>query len=344
MVWFSDTYQTLQKILDGFFPGTVVQILGSNDAQSLFLVGTYSDREPVVYHWVDLATKTAGLIKHSEPWIDPRRMRPMGIFNFKTRDGYALSGYLTLPEGASKAHPAPLVVLSHGGPYRRDTWGFNGEVQLLASRGYAVLQTNYRGSTGNDWMFPFREKSNFLHMHYDVADATRAVVASGLVDPSRIAIMGGSFGAYLALEGVVDDPTLYRCAIGISGVYDWAEALEDKYARHVHEGDSGYAGMLDLLGDPATNREKYDAISPVRHIDRLRVPVFISHGGNDDIADIGQAKRLEQELDRHHVRYVADIVANETHGMQHLSNNVALYERILAFLDQNTAPLPAPSP
>src|SRR5690606_23530181 len=103
-------------------------------------------------------------------------------------------------------NPPPLVVLPHGGPWVRDTWGFNGEVQFLASRGYAVLQPNYRGSSGFDWMFPEEDRFEFRKMHDDVTDATKTVVASGYVDADRVAIMGGSFGAYLALSGVVHEP------------------------------------------------------------------------------------------------------------------------------------------
>jgi dipeptidyl aminopeptidase/acylaminoacyl peptidase len=341
-VWFNDTYDHLQTLLNGLFPGVVVQVLGSNDAQNFFLVETSSDRQPPIYHWVDLETKATGIVKHSMPWIDPARMRPMGVVHFKTRDGHSLVAYLTLPKGASRTHPVPLVVLSHGGPWLRDSWGYNGEVQLLANRGYAVLQTNYRGSTGTEWSFPARHKWNFLEMHYDVADATRAVVAGGLVDPDRIAIMGGSFGAYLALEGVVDDPALYRCAVGISGVYDWGDFMNEKRVNLERFGDLSFSTMMAREGDPADHKEMYDAMSPARHIDRVRVPIFVSHGGYDEIADIGQARKLEHELDRYHVPYESNIVSSETHGMQHLSNNVVLYTKILEFLAKNLAPRTPP--
>jgi hypothetical protein len=208
VVWFSEGYLKLQKTLDGFFPGLVVRIISMNDAQTRFLVATFSDRQPVIYNWVDLKKHTMGLFKRSAPWIDPLRMQPMNIIKFKTRDGRQLDAYLTLPSGASKKNPPPLVVLPHGGPWARDGWGFDGEVQFLANRGYAVLQPNYRGSNGYDWMFSSEDKYDFRKMHDDVTDATKTMIASGLIDKTRIAIMGSSFGGYLAVSGVVNEPTL----------------------------------------------------------------------------------------------------------------------------------------
>jgi acetyl esterase/lipase len=341
-VWFSDLYANLQKILNGFFPGLYVRIIGSNQAQNLFLVAAYSDRQPVIYDWVDIEKRTVGLIEKSEPWIDAKRMQPQQVFKFTTRDGHALDSYLTLPAGASKARPAPLVVLSHGGPWLRDSWGYDGEVQFLASRGYAVLQTNYRGSPGCGWMFPGGQDWDFLRMHYDVADATRAVIATGLVDPKRVGIMGGSFGGYLAVEGVVDDPGLYCCAVTIAGVFDWEQFFDEKRFNFEHNGDSSFMTMMQREGDPKTHREKFDAIAPVRHISRVRVPVFVSAGGYDTIADIGQSRRLLSELEKNNVPHESFIVGTETHGMQHLSNQVALYERIEAFLARNMAPKNGP--
>jgi dipeptidyl aminopeptidase/acylaminoacyl peptidase len=337
VVWFNDDYRNLQKILNGFFPGLVVRIIGSNEAQNLFLVATFSDRQPVVYNWVDLEKRTAGLFKNSAPWIDPQRMQPQSVVKFKTRDGRQLDAYLTLPAGASKSDPPPLVVLPHGGPWARDSAGFDGEAQFLASRGYAVLKPNYRGSTGYGWMFPLEDQWDFRKMHDDVTDATKVMIASGLIDKGRIAIMGGSFGGYLAVSGVVNEPTLYRCAVTIAGVFDWERQIKDsKYDQF----DSPIFGrMMRMLGDPKKQPEKFDSISPGRHADQIRVPVFVSAGKEDSTVEIEQSRALISALEKYHVVYEKLIVSEEGHGMAHLDNRVELYTRIAAFLDKYLKPV-----
>ena len=336
-VWFEPSYRELQKILDGFFPGVIVRILGSDTTKNQFLVETFSDRQPTIYYWVNLEKKTVGLIKNSKPWIDPKRMQPTSILKFKTRDGHMLDAYVTLPTRTSKQHPAPLVVLSHGGPWVRDTWGYDGEVQFLASRGYAVLQTNYRGSPGYNWMFPESDQWDFIKMSDDVSDATRTLLRTGLIDASRVAIMGGSFGAYLALSGVERDPSLYRCAVTIAGVFDWARMI--KQEKYYQFDNPSYGRLMRKLGDPKMERDKFDAISPVRHVDRVHVPIFVAHGKEDEVADIEQSRRLVSELKKYQVEHEVMFVGGEGHGMHHLDNQVELYTRIEAFLAKHLAPV-----
>lgn len=337
VTWFNEDYRKLQEILDGFFPKMVVRIIGSDEAQKLFLVRTFSDRQPAIYSWVDLEKRTAGLIKSSAPWIDPQRMQPINIVNFKTRDGRKLDAYLTMPAGASKKNPAPLVVLPHGGPWARDSWGFDGEAQFLASRGYAVLKPNYRGSTGYDWMFPEEDRWNFLKMHDDVTDATKAMIASGLVDRDRIGIMGGSFGGYLAISGVVNEPSLYRCAVTIAGVFDWEQQIKDK--KYNQYDSPAFGWMINKLGDPKKQPEKFDAISPGRRTEKIRVPVFVSGGTDDHTVEIEQSRTLISALKKNGVPHETLIVREEGHGMGHVKNQVELYGRIEAFLDKNLKPM-----
>jgi len=336
VAWFTEEYRNRQKVLDGFFPGLVVRIIGSDEAEKLLLVSTFSDRQPDIYYWVDLQQRKVGVIKRSAPWIDANRMQPMTPFKFKTRDGRQLDAYLTLPAGASKKNPPGLVVLAHGGPWVRDTWGFNGEVQFLASRGYAVLQPNYRGSPGYDWMFPEADRWDFRKMHDDVTDVTKTLIASGLIDGGRIAIMGSSFGGYLAISGVVNEPALYRCAITIAGVFDWEQQIQDK--KYYQYDSPAFGWLMRKLGDPKQQREKFDAISPGRHVDQIRVPVFVAAGKEDRTVNIEQARSLISALGKHNVPYEKLIISDEAHGMAHLDHQVELYTRIEAFLAKNLAP------
>ncbi len=337
-VWFTDEYRQFQKLLNGYFPGKVVGLIDSNREQSRFLVAVYSDRQPAIYFLVDLAKHTVGLIKNSTPWLDPERMRPVTVMQYKTRDGRVLDAFVTLPAGASKQTPAPLVVLPHGGPYVRDAWGFDPEAQFLASRGYAVLQPNYRGSPGYDWMFPEEDRYQFRKMSDDVTDATRKLLKSGLVDPHRVAIMGASFGGYLAISGVVNEPDLYRCAVTIAGIFDWAQVMQDE--KYYQYDTPSYGWLRRRLGDPAKQKEFFDSISPVRHVDRIRVPVFVAHGKDDPVADISESRRLISALKEFHVPYEAMLVGREGHGIRHLNKEVELYGRIEAFLAKNLAPVP----
>jgi dipeptidyl aminopeptidase/acylaminoacyl peptidase len=331
--WFNEEYRNLQKLLDGFFPGVVVRILGSDLTHKIFLVATSSDKQPEIYSWVNLETRATGIVKNSAPWIDPQRMQPMKIVKFKTRDDRQLDAYLTLPAGASKVNPPPLVVLCHGGPWVRDTWGFDREVQFLASHGYAVMQPNYRGSTGYDWMFPEEDQYDFVKMHNDVTDATKMLAGSGLIDRTRVAIMGASFGGYLAIAGVAHEPDLYRCAVTNAGVFDWALQVQvEKFDRY----DLPYYGRrIKKLGDPKKEPEKFAAMSPINFVDKIRVPVFVAGGKDDQTVEIRQSKRLISALDKYKVPYEKLFAGEEGHGMRHLKNEVELYDRIVVFLDKH---------
>ena len=334
-IWFAQEYRTVQQAVNKFLPGQVVQILGSDKAESRFFVAAYSDRQPTVYYTVDLTKRTLGLIKNQRPWIDPARMQPMGVINYKSRDGHALEGYLTLPAGASKANPAPLVVLAHGGPWVRDTWGYDDEVQFLASRGYAVFQPNYRGSLGTQWRFPEGDMYEFRKMHADVTDGVKKVLGSGLIDADRVAIMGWSFGGYLALSGAAYDGQLYRCAVALSGVYDWEQVMREAKNEEYLRGRYGF--LRRHLGDPKTNKARFDEISPLRHVEQVKIPMFVGHGKSDVIADPDQSRRLISELKKYGVPVVSRFESGEGHGMAQLKNRIEMYEEIEKFLAANMA-------
>ncbi len=335
-VWFDAEYRNLQSKLDEAFPGEIVRILGSDREERQFFVSVSSDVRPVSYFRVTLKTKSFVRVADSVPWIDPARMRAMQVVSFKTRDGKQVEGYLTLPEGASKSAPAPLVVLPHGGPWARDNWGWDGEVQFLASRGYAVFQPNYRGSPGYGWRFSDEDLWDFRKMHEDVTDGVKMLFRTGLVDRDRVAIMGGSFGGYLALCGAVEEEGFYRCAVTIAGVFDWDQVMKE--ARGNEQLRSRYGVLRRMLGDPGKNKEKFEAISPLRRVDRIKIPVFVAHGTEDFVASSNQSRRLIAELKKHRIPHEKHFEQGEGHAFRWLESRVELYTAIEAFLGKNMAP------
>jgi dipeptidyl aminopeptidase/acylaminoacyl peptidase len=335
-VWFDAGYAAIQRGIQAVFPNDVVRIIGSDRAEKQFFVNVFSDVRPSVYYRLDLATKEAWAVANVAPWIDPTRMQPMRTITYKTRDGKEIEGYVTLPAGASKENKAPLVVLPHGGPWARDNWGWDAEAQFLASRGYAVFQPNYRGSTGYAWKFSDEDLWDFQKMHEDVTDGVKMILKTGLIDADRIAIMGGSFGGYLALCGAVHEENLYRCAVTMAGVFDWERVMKDARGNEYLRGR--YGMLRRKLGDPKKNQEKFDAISPVRHVERIKIPVFVAHGTEDPVASAAQSKQLIAELKKHGVSYEKQIERGEGHGFRNVDNRVELYTAIEAFLAKHMAP------
>jgi acetyl esterase/lipase len=339
VAWFSDAYRSVQKILNGYFPDLVTRIIGNDRSGRRFLVCTYSDCQPAIYYLLELDKRAVELFKRSRPWIDPKRMQPMSILKYKTRDGRELDAYATLPVGASRKNPAPLVVLPHDGPWVRNTWGFDEYVQFLASRGYAVLQPNYRGSPGYGWMFPAEDEWAFGKMSDDVTDATKTLIASGLVDGKRVAIVGWGFGAYLAVAGVANEPDLYRCGAAIAGVFDWGQMIKEE--RYFQFSSPRYDRFLRKLGDPKKGKDKLDALSPIRHVDRIRAPVFVAEYKEESGTLMAQARMLEKELEKYHVPHEFVLPARRTIDRVGLENDVEFVERLEAFIAKNLMPAPA---
>ena len=340
--WFDDRYARIEASVQKQFPKESVAIVGANDRETRFFVAAWSDRKPRAYYLADLEKGTFGLIKSSRPWIDPDRMRPMNIVRYKTRDGKEIEGYLTLPAGAGKASPAPLIIYPHGGPWTRDSWTWDPVAQFFASRGFAVLQPNYRGSDSYVWRFGTDDVWAFRRMHEDVTDSIAAVKKTGLIDPDRIAIMGGSFGGYLAVCGAAFEPEQYRCAVTIAGVFDWERMIRE--VRWLDENSVRAKRLVRKLGNPAEKKAYFDEISPLRHIESVRIPIFVAHGTDDQVVDVAQSKRLVAELARLNKRHVVHFERGEGHGMAFVANEVELYTKIEKFLAEHLAPRGAPGP
>lgn len=312
------------------FPGEDIAFEGaSRDGRKVVFLA-HADVDPGVFYLYDADKKKVTQLFENRPWIKPEQMASMEPVAIKARDGLGLHGYLTRPPGRQDAKDLPLVVLVHGGPHQvRDAWRFDPEVQLLATRGYAVLQVNYRGSAGYGDAFQragFREWGG--RMQDDVTDATRWAIDQGIADAKRICIMGTSYGGYAALEGATKEPGLYRCAIGIAGIYDLRLLYTRGDAPRFLQGENYLKMVLGEDQDDLWQR------SPLAHLDRLQASVMLVAGGADSIVPPVQAETLHDALLQRKIDHEWLYERTEGHGFYAESHVVEMYTRILAFLDR----------
>ncbi|MGH8480879.1 MAG: alpha/beta hydrolase family protein [Nevskiaceae bacterium] len=325
------------RAITSAFPGQRVRLAGTTLDGLKLLVRVEADRSPGGYYLLDEATRKLSFLAPARRWIDPRLMQPMAAVAVKARDGVQVPAYLTARDGL-KTRKAPLVVLPHGGPHGiRDYWVWNPEVQLLASRGYAVLQVNYRGSSGYGHDFEFAGYRNWgRKIQQDIADATRWAIAEGIADPARICIYGGSFGGYSALMSAAQEPDLYRCAVGAAGPYDLETMVSDS---DVADFQIGRTFMREALGtDKAELREQ----SPVTHASRIKAALLLAHGTRDKRVPFKHARLMREALDRAGKPYEWLEYAGEEHGFFSDENELDFYTKLLAFLDKHIGAGAAP--
>jgi dipeptidyl aminopeptidase/acylaminoacyl peptidase len=320
------------KAISAAFPGQRVRLASTSADGSKALLRVTSDRNPGGYYLLNEATKSLRFLVPSHQWIDPKLMQPMTPITVKASDGMQIPAYLTARDGL-KTRGAPLVVLVHGGPhFVRDYWVWNHEVQLLASRGYAVLQVNYRGSGGYGRAFEVAGYRKWgTRIQQDIADVTRSVIAQGIADPARVCIYGGSFGGYAALMSAANEPDLYRCAIGYAGAYD----------RVIQAADSDTADSLigrQYLESAMGTGEELRAQSPVTHAAKIKAALMIVHGTQDKRVPFAHAKAMRVALDAARKPYEWVEYEGEEHGFHKQENEVDFYTRVLAFLDQHIGP------
>lgn len=275
-IWLSQPLRETQALMRKQFPGMLVRIVSTDIRELRFIIEVQSDRQPPTYYFLDREKNSLGLLKNTAPWIDPGRMQPTQVMTYKTSDGVTIEGYLTLPAGASKDNPAPLVVDIHAGPWTdRAYWRWNDWTQFLASRGYAVFQPNYRGSLGYDSRIEPADRFGFDKMRDDISAGVKAVGKSGLIDTRRVAVEGVGFGSYLALAAVIQDPELYRCAIVFGGVYDWEKAFRKTDSKMMYDERWLQAQLHQYDRNPP---------APLADSDQIKVPVFFTR--NTTVWDI----------------------------------------------------------
>ncbi|QUI72499.1 S9 family peptidase [Pseudoalteromonas sp. M8] len=317
------------KSLIASIPGNQIRIVSGTRDGSRVIVFAGSDINPGNYYLFDSKKNQLGLLVANRSWIDPNSMSTMEAISFKGRDGITIHGYLTTPQGKEKKN-LPLIVMPHGGPHGpRDYWQFDPEVQMLASRGMAVLQINFRGSGGyGDAFEELGYRKWGKEIQYDIIDGTRDLISKGIADKNRICIMGASFGGYSALQSAILEPDLFQCAVGVVGVYDLPLMFEE---GDIAQRSSGVAYLERVLG---TDEKQLKEFSPSYNVEKLKVPVLIVHGGEDQRAPIEQAESLIDALKKADKPYQYYLLEDEGHGFYKPEHRLKYFKKVLAFLEK----------
>lgn len=341
--WFEQTHPTphfwnpqhphallLAEALPAFAGKRFTLTSASLDSQRAVL-WAMDDRDAGGYFVYDRASGKATRVASTHPWLEPSKMAGSREVSILARDGLALKGILTTPAGAA-AKSLPMVVLVHGGPYDvADAWGFDSEVQILARQGFAVLQVNFRGSGGYGKAFVDKGMRQWGRaMQDDVTDATRWAIAEGVADPARICIYGASYGGYAALMGAAKEPSLYRCAVGMAGIYDLQKMYKWDNLRRT---DLGKEFLHRAIGsDPA----ELAMSSPMQQAGRITANVLLAHGKLDQISDIRFAKAMQKALGRARGQKAELIVYDwQGHGWTDAKTQEDFFARLLRFLHAN---------
>ncbi|HEY9102329.1 S9 family peptidase [Chitinimonas sp.] len=337
-VWTNKQMAETQKMLDGALPATINTIsCGFCLSSPVMLVSATSDKQPTRYYLYRKAEQTLVELGNSYPDIKPEQMGVRDFVHYPARDGLSIPAYITVPPGVSKG-PFPTVVLVHGGPYvRGGYWEWDAEAQFLATRGYLVIQPEFRGSTG----FGFEHysagwKQWGLTMQDDLADAAKWAIGQGMSDPKRIAIAGASYGGYATLMGLVKNPELFRAGIDWAGVTDINLMFAvDKSSESDASIDWLEFGSKTLIGDPRTDEAVFRKVSPLERAAEIKQPVLLAHGGLDRRVPIVHASKFRSVLGRSNPQLEWVEYPEEGHGWLYEKNRIDFWKRVEAFLDKN---------
>lgn len=327
--YFDAQRKAMQAKWDQRFPDLDVSVISADRKEEKWILYVGSDRTYGWYYLYDSTSDTYTLLKDIMPWLDMEDMAHVKPIQYQTRDGLTLHGYLTVPAGA-EAKNLPVIVNPHGGPWARDVWGYNPEIQLLANRGYAVFQVNFRSSVGYGkafWEAGFKQWGKT--MQDDITDGVHWLINQGIAHPNRIAIYGGSYGGYATLAGITFTPMLYACAIdfvGVSNLFTFMNTIPPYWKP--------YLDMLhEMVGHPEEDKELMTSSSPAFHVDQIQVPLFVVQGANDPRVNIDESDQIVKSLKKREVDVVYMVKYDEGHGFANEENKFEFYKAMLGFLD-----------
>jgi dipeptidyl aminopeptidase/acylaminoacyl peptidase len=320
--------EQLQAVLEKRLPGYEVRVSSLSKDETKVLVRTFSDRSRGAYYYLNRTTDEFMKLVDISPWLNEDELSEMEPVSYMSRDGLTIHGYLTLPKGL-KPKNLPVIINPHGGPWARDTWGFLPDVQFLANRGYAVLQMNFRTSTGYGrkfWEAGF--KQNGLAIQDDITDGVKWLIDQGIADPERVGIYGGSYGGYCTLAGLAFTPDLYACGVDYVGISSFFTILEGipPYWEPMRE------MFYEMVGHPEKDKELLEKISPLFHADKIKAPLFVAQGANDPRVNKIESDQIVEAVKKRGVEVEYMIKENEGHGFRNEENRFDFYRAMEKFL------------
>jgi dipeptidyl aminopeptidase/acylaminoacyl peptidase len=336
------TWKTRYKFLDNdteivmnklrrYLPHGELILVDTNKNEDLYIVRQYSDRSRGGYYLYETAHDRLTILAEISPWLKEEYMCEMKPIVYKSRDGLLIHGYVTLPRGMA-ARNLPIVVNPHGGPWTRDVWGFDAEAQFLANQGFAVLQMNYRGSTGYGrkfWEASFKQWGR--KMQDDISDGVNWLVKLGIANPQKVAIYGGSYGGYAVLAGLTFTPELYACGVdycGVSNLFTFMKTIPPYWKPSLER-------FYIMVGNPEKDLELLRAASPIFHVDRIKAPLLVGQGAQDPRVNVNESDQIVAAVRKRgiHVEYM--VKENEGHGFHNEENRLDFYGAMEIFLKKN---------
>ncbi len=325
---FDDRSQALYKKLESHFPDYQVDIVSLNRDETRFIVAAWNDKTRGKRYLYNESDDSLELLAEITPWLKEEQMAAMKPVQYQSRDGLTIHGYLTLPKGKEDSKNLPVIINPHGGPWARDSWGFDPETQFFANRGWAVLQMNFRGSTGYGrkfWEASFKQWGGT--MQDDITDGVQWLIKEGIAAPEKICIYGGSYGGYATLAGITKTPELYRCAVDYVGVSNLLTFMNTvpPYWKPFRE------MQYEMIGDPEKDKEMLRERSPVFHVERIKAPLLVLQGAKDPRVNINESNQIVDALKKRGVAVEYIVKDNEGHGFRNEENRFDAYQAMEKF-------------
>ena len=326
--FFSPYYKGIYADLTSKIPNRELSLPSATKDEDVFVVSARSDRTLGEYYLYDAKTKKLQLLLNRSPWIKEEQMAEMKPISYKSRDGLTIHGYLTTPVGKDPKN-LPVVINPHGGPWARDVWGFSPQVQFLANRGYAVLQMNFRGSTGYGkkfWMASFKEWG--LKMQDDITDGVNWMVKEQVADKDRVCIYGASYGGYAVLAGLAFTPEVYKCGIdyvGVSNIFTLMETVPPYWVPMREK-------LYEMVGHPEKEKELVKKASPLFSADKIKSPLFVAQGAKDPRVKKSESDQIVDALKKRGIDVPYLVKEDEGHGFRNEENRMEFMRQMEAFL------------